>query len=198
MIDLIYLGYFIPFLALVYCVYCNRQLNNFIDIAIHETSRFPLFKARDELVLLIARRQVRADDKGWRTVYGSVNSLLQMEKRLNLLDIIRQNAEYQRKCQKDPIFKKRVKRFQKEVQKTTKQSPQFREVLGEVETGFRHIVRKRTSAFHFFAILLLYLCTLLFTKSLNKAKKTVDSYTTPSTKDIVGLKVSRDPYRSAA
>jgi len=49
-----------------------------------ESSRFPLFAARDRLVMLIAEGKMREDDLAWSELYESVNTLLGMHKKLHM------------------------------------------------------------------------------------------------------------------
>jgi len=153
-----------------------------IRIAKKETSRFPLFAARDHLVELVMDQKMSEDDRVWQGLYGAVNTLLGMNQSLHVLDIIWQYRRYQNELSRNPQLRDRVKKLMVEINAAKRRVPQFSRVDEEVISALKYLIDRRTTMLHQFILLLLYLVI----SGYQITKATAKFINSPSTEDVVG------------
>jgi hypothetical protein len=131
-----------------YRVTLSRELR----LARHETSRFPLFAVRHELVKLIALGVVAENEPGWRNAYREVNFLLRMDQQLNMLHVLTSYIRSQMKADTDPKYKERLERRAKIERETAAAHPEFKMVVDRLPRAFMAVVVRRTTFRHRLAI----------------------------------------------
>ncbi len=113
-----------------------------------ETSRFPLFAARDRLVMLVADGTMDEEDPSWARLYKSVNFLLQLEQQLHALDVAMKYINYQIALAKNPELQERLRQFERESQETQRKIPEFRAAQDALNRALAHMIGARTTAWH--------------------------------------------------
>lgn len=63
------------------------RINEVIRCSVYDTSRFPLFAARDQLLSLVIAGKMREDDQLWQDVYGGVNDFLDQSSKMWLMGL---------------------------------------------------------------------------------------------------------------
>ena len=147
-----------------------------------ETSRFPMFAARDRLIRLVASGAVSARDPGWAYTYRGVNGMLGLHQELHLLDLIARYASYIAAIRSDPELRRRAQRIGRLSDATSRKVPEFVVVLREIDQALTHLVARRTTRLH---LVWLFLRVLLPTLSL-KAFGAVAEATQPSSRSVNG------------
>jgi hypothetical protein len=117
-----------------------------------ETSRFPLFAARDHLVYLVASEQVREDEPAWGNIYASINSLLGLHQSLHLFDIVKQYTSYLARLRNDQEFAREALLLEREEKELSTRAPSFAEVRREIDGALHHLIKCRTSTWHMLLI----------------------------------------------
>lgn len=115
---------------------------------LRETSRFPLFAARDRLVALVAEGRVREDDEGWRALYCSVNSFLGMHQKLHAFDIAVNYLRFMLAIARDPELEKTYERERRTEDDLVAKVPAFAEARDAVNEAMVHLVARRTTRLH--------------------------------------------------
>ena len=134
-----------------------------------ESSRFPLFAARDALIALIGEEKMEETDLAWRTMYAGINHMLCMENEWHALDCLLKYAKFSAQMDADPSLKHQLKLVMKREQEAAAKVPEFAAVRQRVDAAFKHLVHRRTTSFHTTVILTLKLAALAFTKSFGTA-----------------------------
>lgn len=131
-------------LLLRYLLSTNRILGE----ALRETSRFPLFAARDRLVCLVADGKMEEKDPAWQAIYSQVNFLLRMEQRLHLVDFATRYVKSQMQANHNAKYRAQLDRMRKIEAEAVARVPEFGAAIRAVNIGFIHIVHRRTSWVH--------------------------------------------------
>jgi hypothetical protein len=170
----------------LYHVWAVRELNT----STRESSRFPLFAARDHLVMLVASGTMRESDPSWRRLYESVNYLLGMEQKLHAVDVIMRYVRYLSIIEEDPGIRERLEAERREEELAAARSPEFAAVRVEVDAALQHIVVRRTTTLHRAAMTLMKVTAAVvrvaFTLGVDRAKVVVRELGHPSADHIAG------------
>jgi hypothetical protein len=113
-----------------------------------ETSRFPMFAARDRLVALVATGQIAEHNPSWQRAYKAVNVLVSLDQRLHLWDFISKYVRYLERMETDREFRHAREAETLEDKQLAKDVPEYGEVQVAMGRALRHMVNVRTSAWH--------------------------------------------------
>lgn len=133
-------------IALLLVAVHQRYAWGYIRSIERETSRFPLFAARDQLVLLIVRGEMKEDGLAWKALYMSVNHLLNLERRLDLIDLLNGQVNHAKRMETDPKYRDCVNGITAAFEAGRLQSAGYANALKDVEEGIQHLVWQRTGA----------------------------------------------------
>lgn len=166
----------------VYHLSVSRELRT----ARRETSRFPLFAARDELVLLVAEGRISENDPGWRNLYDGVNFFLNIKNKLHVLDCVSRYVNHLVAVRNNPQLKSRVQKALSQEEYAARRVPEFARVRDEVRVALRHLISRRTHRGH---ILGVYVWVLLLRITMSAGVKTArdvkKSVVNPSYDDVM-------------
>lgn len=159
-----------------------------------ETSRFPMFAARDELLDVVLRGSMAETDVAWRNLYRGVNSALGLHRKLDALSrvrlILRRNAE----IRKNPQLHAALAEMGRIEDEAARAHPDFAQARDHVVVAFDHLVRRRTTVWHQTALLALYIRAKFLLIALEAgiavARGVLRSLRTPTSAD---LKLCLDP-----
>ncbi len=147
-----------------------------LSLSRKETSRFPLFAARDALVALVGDQIMAEDDLAWRNMYGGINHMLNMERDLSALDCIFRYASAMVAIKSNPAKKQRLDAAKKIEQEAARRVPEFAAVRASIDRAFIHLVRRRTTARHtaaLFALRIAFLVMFGNSDTASEARRTV-------------------------
>lgn len=114
----------------------------------HETSRFPMFAARDKLVFLIASGKMTEEDHGWRSLYDSVSFVLNIHQQLNQFDIMKRYVEYLVAVERNPRLRSHIEKAHAQEDYSARRVPEFARARQEVRTAFQYLIERRTTRWH--------------------------------------------------
>src|SRR5687768_346692 len=97
--------------ALTYLYWFHWQIERGLRRAWHRRARYPLFEARDDLVMLVVDGKMTADDPAWKRAYTGVNALLGLHERISLFKLIELRAMFLVRAERDPEERARRERF---------------------------------------------------------------------------------------
>jgi hypothetical protein len=126
----------------------QRSISKTLHEQLRETSRFPLFAARDQLVALVAEGRVREDDEAWSALYGAVNSMLGMHQKLHTLDIAVSFTRCMLAMAQKPELRKQFDRERQNEETLAAKVPAFAAARDAVNSAMFHLIKKRTNALH--------------------------------------------------
>lgn len=126
---------------------------------LRETSRFPLFAARDALVGLVASEQMSEDEPAWRNAYQGVNSLLGLHQSFHLVDMLSRYARHVIRLETDVRYKQQFQRLLNLEQEASGRIPSFASAAKAIDEAFAYMVRKRTRAVH--VLVVVAVCAVL-------------------------------------
>jgi hypothetical protein len=107
-------------------------------------SRFPMFAIRDELVRLVVCGDLSEDSAAWQRIYRSVNSLLDMHQRLDVVDVVWNLAMYRLALRQDPALREESERIDRERDAEAARVPAFNAVLDKIDKAFFTLVHERS------------------------------------------------------
>jgi hypothetical protein len=122
-----------------------RSLSVGVAAARKETSRYPLYAARDELVRIVAIGALSEDNPAWRHAYLAVNRLLAIHQKLDAFSIVRRAARFRELVKADPRLRHRIELDRRRIAKATRDCPEFAEALRMMNAAFSHAVAAQTS-----------------------------------------------------
>ena len=143
-----------------------------LRMARRETSRFPMFAARDDLVMLVASGIMDETDPSWQRAYRSVTVLLNLNQRLTLWDLISKMAQHAERMTIDPEFRRQCEVLRDEDRRTEARIPEFYAVTHDIGRALRHIVLTRTSTWHRAALWFLMQLITVFSVALKSGFRT--------------------------
>jgi hypothetical protein len=138
----------------------------------HETSRFPMFAARDSLVALVACGRMSEDDASWRTLYDGVNFVLNIHQKLHMLDCVSKYMDHMVQVQKNPALRAAIRKAIAREEYAARRIPEFAAARDEIREAFRHLIERRTTRSHKMVLLVLYVTLTLVKISLWSGVKT--------------------------
>ncbi|HET7505955.1 MAG TPA: hypothetical protein VFK02_33275 [Kofleriaceae bacterium] len=107
-------------------------------------SRFPMFAIRDELVRLVVSGELSEESTAWQSIYRSVNSLLVMHQRLDVVDVMWNLAMYHLALRQDPALREESERIDRERDAEAERVPAFNAVLDKIDSAFFALVLERS------------------------------------------------------
>lgn len=107
-------------------------------------SRFPMFAIRDELVRLVVCGDISEDSSAWQRIYRSINSLLDMHQRIDVVDVVWNLANYNLALQRDPALRAESQRIDRERDVEAARVPAFNNVLDKIDNAFLALVLERS------------------------------------------------------
>ena len=113
-----------------------------------EASRFPMFAVRDQLVELVARREIGSQEPAWTMTYATVNGLLNLHQKLNRDDVFKHYVAFSIAEAAIPALRIRAQRIRNQMERARKRYPSFGKVLAEMEQAFREMVEMRSGLWH--------------------------------------------------
>lgn len=167
-----------------------------------ETSRFPMFQARDALVQLVADNEMRDHDPAWFGLYQTVTLLLNLNDRVSFfLDCVSKHIEYLIRVERDSKLKARVGREIQLEEETALRVPAFGLVRNSVNDALKYMIDRRTNAWHRMLGLLIFisgkLIVLSLSGNLDTARKVKRSLRHPSPDDFAGWSLMNDDPASS-
>jgi len=113
-----------------------------------ETSRFPLFAARDDLVRLIVSGRMREADPAWSNLYRASNALLSMHQELHALDCFWRFLKLSVAIEMDPAKRAWRDQMRHVEDQAAERCPEFAAARDAMVVAFNHLVRRRTRLWH--------------------------------------------------
>jgi hypothetical protein len=123
--------------------------------ACRETSRFPLFAARTQLVLLVANGYMSENDAAWRLLYGRTNNLLSLRRDLTLLDLFLTLSKHLVRLREDDVYRKRVDETSKREAEAATRVPEFGVARANVHRAVEYLMTARTRRWHIALVMVL-------------------------------------------
>jgi len=130
--------------------FCAYHLSIYSELreSRRETSRFPMFAARDRLVRLVLDHEVDEDNPAWRHLYSGVNFWLSLDRSYHALDWVWRYLKYIAQAVTNPDLRRRHDSVKRELDQAADQIPAFREALRSTNVAFDHMIKRRTNAWH--------------------------------------------------
>lgn len=122
-----------------------------------DSSRFEMFAVRDRLVYLVASHKMREDDPAWQMLYGTINRLLDLSYQTTTLGQLIESARHASRIATDRRCAERVETFRNILSKAEQESPEFTEVVQEMEDALASMARARTPLWQWWTMLLIVL-----------------------------------------
>lgn len=119
-----------------------------------EVSRYKLYEARDELIRIVVSGAMEESDKSWAYAYAAVNDLLNIHERLDLYAVLKRYARFLRAVKANPQLQREIELKDRSMKRASRDVPQFRAALAEMEVGFYYAMRRQTSLWQSLAFLL--------------------------------------------
>lgn len=124
------------------------------------TSRFKMFAARDQLVLLVADGTLEESNPAWKLEYVLINDVLGIHQKLNRFDLLWSVAKFRVAKENNEELNRRCEELDQCLVQESKRTPALAKVMQEADEGFRHLVHTRTQWWHRIALLLFGLLSL--------------------------------------
>lgn len=160
-----------------------------------ESSRFPMFAARDALVELIADGEMSESDHPWVWSYRSVNMILRMHQKWHLSRVVWTYARYVARLSSNPSERRRVEDMKAKMKKACETHPEFAKVQDRIGEAFGNMIRARTSFCHrtFLWVFIVVLAGLAATLhlSVSVALAVVRAFMSPVPGDLAGYAAAR-------
>ncbi len=134
--------------ALAGAIVAYLSITREMAVARKEISRFKLFAVRDHLVMLVACGQMEETDEAWRSSYVAVNSLLDMDAKLDAYDVFRHFIGFALRMAREPMLQRKYDLLIRKHRDAEKRIPEYAAVREEMGAAFRHLVRARTTKIH--------------------------------------------------
>jgi hypothetical protein len=115
--------------------------------SVFNTSRFPLFAARDRLIELVRVGAIAEEDHVWSGMYGAVNDLLNPRKRHTLFSMLHESLGFAVRVASNKGFRQRFVQFRQEIDRKSEEVPALKEVLDEVNRALWEMYYRRTVIF---------------------------------------------------
>lgn len=135
-------GAFVSFCLFHFGIYAELRQ------ARRETSRFPMFAARDLVVNLVLDGDVNEQDLAWQRLYRNVNFFLSMHQNLHVLDCTWRYLRRVAQIAADPKLKKYYADGRLRQDRKAAQLPAFKAAVLATNSAFTHIVERRSNMWH--------------------------------------------------
>lgn len=135
-------------LSLIFLLGYHISIRKELTHSRRDISRFPLFAARDELVLLIADGTLKEADAGWQVMYRIVNQMLKMDQEMDALSLTILVLRNNLRADKDLKTQKKKRELIRKVNQTCHRHPEFKAVVGKIDHAVVKLVLHRSSAWH--------------------------------------------------
>jgi hypothetical protein len=122
----------------------DQSIRSELRTAHLESSRFPLFAARDHLVQLAVEGKMTEDDEAWLATYRTINWLLGIERRLDAVNLLFNLVRNKVAEAKNPDLKRQGDLHLRMIRRAETETPEFKAVRDEMASGMLHMVEKRT------------------------------------------------------
>ena len=122
-------------------------VRNTIRRSVFNTSRFPLFAARDNLIDLIRRGVVTEQDPVWSSLYACVNDLLSPNKRHTLFSMFHESLRFSVRVANDKQYRQKFIEFRREQDERAKENPELGRVMEEINLALWNMYYRRTVIF---------------------------------------------------
>lgn len=107
-------------------------------------TRFPMFAARDHVVLLVAEGCMDEKDPAWALVYAGTNVWLSPRRNYSIWHQLFSYMRHEKRMQSDRKLARRVEQMQKALVERAMELPEFGEVVLQIESARRIIMRGQT------------------------------------------------------
>lgn len=131
--------------GLIFCVESWRRDARVILQMRRHSSRFPLFAARDELVDLVASGKMAETDEAWSAAYEAVNTLLNLEQKLDLKDFLEGLLTSLQEEKSNHELQRRRELLAIELRGAAEAVPEFGSVLEGMNRALLSLVADRTT-----------------------------------------------------
>lgn len=112
--------------------------------SVGNTSRFPLFDARDRLYALIRSGTMQESDPVWGASYAAVTEMLRMERRLDAFRVLHDTILLRWSIIRDKDLKARYEQYLAAVEVAEQRAPEFKVVMQQVDRGAAMMISRRT------------------------------------------------------
>ena len=109
-----------------------------------DSSRFPLFAVRDDLVFLIASKKMLESDPAWKILYQTVNHLLDISCNTTMFSMVFRNARIATRVQASGEAADLFRRIQGILETGARQVPEFANALIQMDAAMLSMTRERT------------------------------------------------------
>jgi hypothetical protein len=143
-------------LTLISCILVLRAFVSEVQLVRkHEkvSSRFPMFAARDALVRVVLDGKVDEDNEFWRASYRATNGFLNLQRRLDLWDFLKDHVRHNMELQAEER-RVRFESFCSEMKGLEKEVPEYGKAIEDMGGALFHMVMTRTSKFGLVALLI--------------------------------------------
>lgn len=171
-------GAFVSFCLFHFGIYAELRESR------RETSRFPMFAARDLVVNLVLDGDVDERDPAWRRLYRNVNFFLSMHQNLHVLDCAWRYLRRVAQIAGDPKLKKYYADVRLLQERRAAEMPSFKIAVQATDNAFAHIVERRSNMWHVTCVWMLLVVVRFVLTAVNHGLKG-------------GLKVARVFLKSA-
>jgi len=171
----------LSFLAIYYYSICRE-----INAAKRETSRFPLFAARDRLIGLVIDERMSEDDTVWKSTYATANMLLDLDQRLHLKDIVKMFVDYRIELDKNPNLKRKVADLKKKTSAARNRVPEFDRIENEMFFAINHLIKKRTPISQRLVLWISNILAIVMFQGIRTAVSITRILKSPSVDDFIG------------
>jgi|GEM_PF-5663959 len=110
-----------------------------------DSSRFPMFAARDALVELVAAGHMKETDEVWARSYLAANRLLHLRSRGDIMFFLNQRMEHEAAMQRDLLRKREFELFLRKARRAVQETPEFGTALEQFGRGINCMIRERTT-----------------------------------------------------
>jgi hypothetical protein len=122
-----------------------RRMRSYALSSVHITSRFPVFKARDEARWLAIAGSISENEVYWQKLHTALNEILHIENREDLAAFIKQMLNERVREVRDPSLAERRKLFEKRLMEALEQNRKLADLYVFAERAFDSMLRTRTT-----------------------------------------------------
>jgi hypothetical protein len=109
-----------------------------------DTSRYPLFAARDRLVRLVVEGKMKEDDPLWRDTYGGVNEFLDQSSRVGLVSLCHSHLRLLLRMATRPELRRQFEAYRARLDEAAQQSPDFGNAMEAANKAVWEMCRRRS------------------------------------------------------
>ncbi len=143
--------------ALLLCMFLAAHLFYWLDAKAsrRDSSRFPMFAVRDDLIYLVASGQMHETDPAWKLLYLTANHFLDLSINSTIFEVIKAKAEVAMRAAQDPKIRERLKEIDEALASAAERTPQFGRVLQGMGGALRSLTRDRTPRWQWYTLTIL-------------------------------------------